>query len=332
MLMTKKKENFMRYLYPFQFNHNKGTIVSFLSDVFVNFQKRSNNNFDTYTFQELIGLPMIVSDKLYYTEDNKGRFRLVETKALDGYFQMEPIEFTMDITKDSGYIYEISNGEVYNTPIPYIHTNAKDNESNANEARISTNTTIVDTVSYYNLPYGDYRMEGVIMDKSTGEALEIQGEKVISKENFSVQEHNGKIDIKFTFDSSSLEGKDIVVYEVLYSSDEVVAEHKDINDMGQSISFMVEETTEETTIGETTKETTTIGETTAQETTIVETTKTATKGELETKVLGEKMDRTTPGENEEQPPLTGDTHKGIFVLTILIAGIVLVISAKHNNQ
>ena len=273
-----------------------------------------------------------ISDKLYYTEDNKGRFRLVETKALDGYFQIEPIEFTMDITKDSGYIYEISNGEVYNTPIPYIHTNAKDNESNANEARISTNTTIVDTVSYYNLPYGDYRMEGVSMDKSAGEALEIQADKVISKENFSVKEHNGKIDIKFTFDSSSLEGKDIVVYEVLYSSDEVVAKHKDINDMGQSISFMVEETTEETTIGETTKETTTIGETTVQETTIVETTKTATKGELETKVLGEKMDRTTPGENEEQPPLTGDTHKGIFVLTILIAGIVLVISAKHNNQ
>ena len=66
-MMVKKKENFMRYLYPFQFSHNKGTIVSFLSDVFVNFQKRSNNNFDTYTFQELIGLPMIVSDKLYLT-------------------------------------------------------------------------------------------------------------------------------------------------------------------------------------------------------------------------------------------------------------------------
>ena len=67
MLQVKKKENFMRYLYPFQFSHNKGTIVSFLSDVYANFQKRSNNNFDTYTFQELIGLPMIVSDKLYYT-------------------------------------------------------------------------------------------------------------------------------------------------------------------------------------------------------------------------------------------------------------------------
>ena len=66
-MLMKKKENFMRYLYPFQFSHSKGTIVSFLSDIFVNFQKRSNNNFDTYTFQELIGLPMIVSDKLYYT-------------------------------------------------------------------------------------------------------------------------------------------------------------------------------------------------------------------------------------------------------------------------
>ena len=67
MTTKKRKENFIKYLYPFQFSHNKGTIMSFLSDIFVNFQKRSNNNFDTYTFQELIGLPMIVSDKLYYT-------------------------------------------------------------------------------------------------------------------------------------------------------------------------------------------------------------------------------------------------------------------------
>ena len=62
-----RKENFLKYLFPFQFTHNRGTIVSFFSDIFVNFQKRANNHFDTYTFQELIGIPMIVSDKLYYT-------------------------------------------------------------------------------------------------------------------------------------------------------------------------------------------------------------------------------------------------------------------------
>ena len=67
MITKKKKENFLKYLFPFQFSYNKGTIISFLSDIFVNFQKRSNNNFDSYTFQELIGLPMIISDKLYAT-------------------------------------------------------------------------------------------------------------------------------------------------------------------------------------------------------------------------------------------------------------------------
>ena len=67
MASKARKENFIKYLFPFQYSHNRGTVVSFFSDIFVNFQKRSNNNFDTYTFQELIGIPMIVSDKLYYT-------------------------------------------------------------------------------------------------------------------------------------------------------------------------------------------------------------------------------------------------------------------------
>ena len=67
MASKARKENFIRYLFPFQLSHNRGTVISFFSDIFVNFQKRSNNNFDTYTFQEYIGLPMIVSDKLYYT-------------------------------------------------------------------------------------------------------------------------------------------------------------------------------------------------------------------------------------------------------------------------
>jgi len=67
MASKARKEMFIKFLYPFQFTHNRGTVISFLSDIFVNFQKRSNNNFDTYTFQELIGIPMIISDKLYYT-------------------------------------------------------------------------------------------------------------------------------------------------------------------------------------------------------------------------------------------------------------------------
>jgi hypothetical protein len=88
MITKKKKENFIKYLYPFQFSHNKGTIMSFLSDIFVNFQKRSNNNFDTYTFQELIGLPMIVSDKLYFTFTSHQEKQLTYQEFSSGIYDL----------------------------------------------------------------------------------------------------------------------------------------------------------------------------------------------------------------------------------------------------
>ena len=88
MITKKKKENFIKYLHPFQFSHNKGTIMSFLSDIFVNFQKRSNNNFDTYTFQELIGLPMIVSDKLYYTFTSHQEKQLTYQEFSSGIYDL----------------------------------------------------------------------------------------------------------------------------------------------------------------------------------------------------------------------------------------------------
>ena len=88
MITKKKKENFIRFLFPFQFSHNKGTIMSFLSDIFVNFQKRSNNNFDTYTFQELMALPMIVSDKLYYTFTSHQEKQLTYQEFSSGIYDL----------------------------------------------------------------------------------------------------------------------------------------------------------------------------------------------------------------------------------------------------
>ena len=62
--------------------------MSFLSDIFVNFQKRSNNNFDTYTFQELIGLPMIVSDKLYFTFTSHQEKQLTYQEFSSGIYDL----------------------------------------------------------------------------------------------------------------------------------------------------------------------------------------------------------------------------------------------------
>ena len=53
------------YLYPFKFTNNKTLIVNFLTEVYANIYYRCNNNFDSYTFQEVINLPMVVSDKIF---------------------------------------------------------------------------------------------------------------------------------------------------------------------------------------------------------------------------------------------------------------------------
>ena len=68
MSNDKDKINLIKnYLYPFKFTNNKTLIINFLNEVYANIYKRCNNNFDSYTFQEVINLPMIISDKIFYT-------------------------------------------------------------------------------------------------------------------------------------------------------------------------------------------------------------------------------------------------------------------------
>ncbi len=53
------------YLYPYNFTNNKTIIVNFLTEIYANIYKRSNSIFDSYTFNEVINLPMIISDKIF---------------------------------------------------------------------------------------------------------------------------------------------------------------------------------------------------------------------------------------------------------------------------
>ena len=62
-----KKEQFMNFLFPFNFKIKKITIINFLSEIYANYHKRCNKIFDSYSFQELMQLPMIVCNKMYST-------------------------------------------------------------------------------------------------------------------------------------------------------------------------------------------------------------------------------------------------------------------------
>ena len=60
-----RKENFMNFLFPYKLKFQKTIIINFLSEIYANYYKRCNKVFDSYTFQELMKLPMIVCNKMY---------------------------------------------------------------------------------------------------------------------------------------------------------------------------------------------------------------------------------------------------------------------------
>ena len=126
---------------------------------------------------------------------------------------------------------------------PSIGTTAKDKASNNNkDVAPSKTTTIVDTVSYTDLIVGkEYTISGVLMDKSTGKELIVNGNKVTATKTFTATQANGSIDIEFTFDSSVLAGKSVVAFETLKYNGKEIAAHKDINDSKQTVSFKISE-------------------------------------------------------------------------------------------
>ncbi len=98
--------------------------------------------------------------------------------------------------------------------------------------------TITDTVEYNGLTVGqEYTLKGVLMDKETGESLLMNDQQVTSEATFTPSEPNGTVDVLFTFDATGLEGKSLVVFETLFQGETTIAEHCDLEDEGQTITF-----------------------------------------------------------------------------------------------
>ena len=119
---------------------------------------------------------------------------------------------------------------------PSIKTSALDSETKAHIARADDRVTIVDTVTYNNLePKKVYTLRGSLIDKSSGKVMKLDGEEIRAEKVFIPEEASGVIDLAFTFDGSSLAGKEIVIFEKLYQENEEVAKHTDIEDAHQTL-------------------------------------------------------------------------------------------------
>ena len=108
-------------------------------------------------------------------------------------------------------------------------------------AQPSEQVTITDTVEYSSLTVGqEYTLKGVLMDKSTGEPLQVNNQQVTSEATFIPAESNGTVDVLFTFDATGLERKSLVVFETLFQGETEIAGHEDIEDEGQTVNFVEE--------------------------------------------------------------------------------------------
>ncbi|WP_449316710.1 VaFE repeat-containing surface-anchored protein [Rubneribacter sp.] len=123
---------------------------------------------------------------------------------------------------------------------PHISTSATDSVDGDKTVVTDDETTVIDTVEYKGLlPGKEYTVSGTLMVKETGEPLEIDGEPVTGSATFTSETADGKVDVAFTFDTRAIEdGTDLVVFESLARNGVEIAEHKDIEDEGQTVTVI----------------------------------------------------------------------------------------------
>ena len=120
---------------------------------------------------------------------------------------------------------------------PEIATQANCPDTNTQMAVPKKELTITDTVSYHLIPNKEYKLTGTLMDKESGEPLQIDGKEVTSELTFTPEDAEDTVELTFTLDATALAGKTIVAFESVSYQDKEVAFHTQIDDDPQTIYF-----------------------------------------------------------------------------------------------
>ena len=193
----------------------------------------------SYTFDasELGGQNLVTFEELYDLKNPEEPVKVAEHKDID----------------DEGQTVLITERKIS------IHTTATD-KNGKKEIEAGKDLTIVDTVTLEGLEIGtNYKLSGWQMIKAENAKLLIDGKEVTNDYEFTADKENMEVQIEFTFNGSTLGGKQLVTFEELYDmtnpeEPKKVTEHKDINDEGQTVTIKeVPETPTPETPGTTTK-------------------------------------------------------------------------------
>ena len=129
-----------------------------------------------------------------------------------------------------------------------IATSATDGIDGDSIVAADPEAVVTDTVSYRGLLTGsEYTLHGELMKKVYGEdgtvsveaVKNAQGEAVTSDVAFTPENDTyGTVDVSFAFDATTFaDGDELVVFETLYREGKQIAEHKDANDVNQTVSI-----------------------------------------------------------------------------------------------
>lgn len=163
-----------------------------------------------------------------------GSWIIKELKPASGYLPND--EIYPVLINENGQEIEI---KVVNNRVPEIRTKAAVNGEKT--AVAGDELTIEDTVYYTHLiPGREYTVKGILMDKSTGAALLVNGKKITAEITFTPEKAEGKVIVRYAFDGKGIKCQtDIVVFEALYCDGEELAVHADIEDAEQTVTLTV---------------------------------------------------------------------------------------------
>ena len=163
-----------------------------------------------------------------------GSWIIKELKPANGYLPNDEIYSVL--INENGQEIEI---KVVNNRVPEIRTKAAVNGEKT--AVADGEITVEDTV-YYNhlIPGRKYTVKGILMDKSIGAALLVNGKEITAEITFTPEKAKGEVIVRYTFDGKGIKCQtDIVVFEALYCDGEELAVHADIEDAEQTVTLTV---------------------------------------------------------------------------------------------
>ena len=180
----------------------------------------------------------VTTEKTFVAEEADGSIILEFTFASSALAGKKIVAFE-DITYEGISIgsHEDLTDDDQTISYPEIHTTAVNGTDGSKTMVLGTNVTLVDTVTYKSLTEGKtYVLKGTIMDKASGQPIGVTAETT-----FTAEASDGSAEVTFTFDTTKLQGKTLVVFETLYDTQgNPIVDHSDLNDEDQTVSVSVQ--------------------------------------------------------------------------------------------